>query len=118
MQPALTAALANARQAEMLDAARRRRLRVRRERPAGPNARWASVTVRLATANDRSELERLAALDGAQALPASPVLIGSVMARPVVALSLADGNLVADPFAPTCELVELLRLRARQLLRP
>ncbi len=118
MQPALTAALANARQAEMLDTARRRRFGLRREGPAGPSARWASVTVRLATSDDRRELERLAALDGAEAPPASPVLIGAVMQRPVVALSLADGNLVADPFTPTCELVELLRLRARQLLRP
>ena len=117
MQPALTAALASARQAEMLDAARSRRFGRRRERAAGPSPRWASVTVRLATCADRPELERLAALDGAQAPPAAPVLIGSVMQRPVAALSLADGNLVADPFTPTRELVELLRLRARQLLR-
>ena len=79
-----------------------------------PRTRWASLTVRLATSADRPALERLAALDGAEP-PAAPVLIGSMMAQPVAALSLADGNVVADPFAPTCELVELLRLRARQL---
>lgn len=120
MQPALTEALAASRQAEMLDvAARARRSRPlrRRERPAGPSIRWASLTVRLATSDDRPDLERLAALDGAEEAPAGPVLIGSLMARPVAALSLSDGHVVADPFTPTCELVELLRLRARQLLR-
>ena len=119
MQPGLTEALAASRQAEMLDAAARARRggRFRRhERPAGPNTRWASLTVRLATSADRPALERLAALDGAEEAPAGPVLIGSLMARPVAALSLSDGHVVADPFTPTCELVELLRLRARQLL--
>ena len=118
MQPALTAALAASRQAEMLEAAARNRrsgLLRRRERPAGPSTRWASLTVRLATSADRPALERLAALDGAEQAPAGPVLIGSVMARPVAALSLLNGCVVADPFTPTCELVELLRLRARQL---
>ena len=73
--------------------------------------------MRLATSADMPALERLAALDGAEEAPAAPVLIGSMMARPVAALSLSDGHVVADPFTPTCELVELLRLRARQLLR-
>jgi len=117
MQPGLTAALAASRQAEMLEQARaRRRLFGRgRDRAAGPSTRWASLTVRLATSADRPALERLAALDGAETPPSGPVLIGSMMARPVAALSLSDGHVVADPFAPTCELVELLRLRARQL---
>ncbi len=118
MQPGLNGMLAQARQAEMLEAARRSRtglLGRRRERPSGPGTRWASLTVRMATADDRAALERLAALDGADQPPAQPVLIGSMMSRPVAALSLSDGGVVADPFAPTCELVELLRLRARQL---
>ena len=120
MQPGLMEALAAAKQAEMLEEARARRdsrFARRRRRAQGPSTRWASLTVRLATNDDRQALERLAALDGAERPPAAPVLIGSVMARPAAALSLADGNVVADPFTPTCELVELLRLRARQLLR-
>lgn len=120
MQPGLTAILAATRQAEMIEVAARARrggrLR-RREDPAGPSTRWASLTVRLATSADRPALERLAALDGADEAPAGPVLIGSMMARPVAALSLSNGLVVADPFAPTCELIELLRLRARQILR-
>jgi hypothetical protein len=116
MQPGLTQLLASARQAEMLEVAQRSRGRFgRRREPSGPGTRWASLTVRLATSADRPALERLAALDGAERPPAQPVLIGTMMSRPVAALSLADGGVVADPFAPTCELVELLRLRARQL---
>jgi hypothetical protein len=120
MQPGLTAVLAGTRHAEMLEAATRARRGGRlgrRERPAGPSTRWASLTVRLATSADRAALERLAALDGAEEAPAGPVLIGSMMARPVAALSLSNGHVVADPFTPTCELVELLRLRARQIQR-
>jgi hypothetical protein len=117
MHPGLTEALAASRHAEMLDAAARSRRGLfgrRRERAQGPATRWASLTVRLATSADRAALERLAALDGAEP-PQSPVLIGSMMAQPVAALSLADGIVIADPFTPTCDLVELLRLRARQL---
>ncbi len=43
------------------------------------------------------------------------MLLGVVMQRPIAALSLRDGSVIADPFSPTAELVELLRLRARQL---
>ena len=121
MQPGLTAILAA--DAAGGDARRRDTRPARRAPappasvPAGPSTRWASLTVRLATSADRAALERLAALDGAEEAPAGPVLIGSMMARPVAALSLANGRVVADPFTPTCELVELLRLRARQILR-
>jgi hypothetical protein len=37
------------------------------------------------------------------------------MQRPIVALSLSDGRVIADPFLHTAELTELLRVRARQL---
>jgi hypothetical protein len=43
------------------------------------------------------------------------VLLGEVMHRTVAALSLSDGRVVADPFTPTAELIELMRLRARQI---
>jgi len=72
------------------------------------------LTLRLATSADRPALAHLAELEQASR-PPEPVLLGVVMQRPVAALSLSDGSVVADPFAPTAELVELLRLRARQL---
>jgi hypothetical protein len=117
MHPSLTQALSAARTQDLLgNAATWRRGRRPRREPAGPDVSWAPFTVRLATSADAPALERLAALDE-KTSPAAPVLIGSLMARPVAALSLADGGVVADPFTPTCELVELLRLRARQMRR-
>jgi hypothetical protein len=117
MHPSLTSALSEARTQELLaNAASWRRGRRSRREPNGPDVSWAALTVRLATTADAPALERLAALDE-KAQPEGPVLIGSLMARPVAALSLSDGGVVADPFTPTCELVELLRLRARQMRR-
>ncbi len=78
---------------------------------------WAPIVVRIATAGDRASLERLAALDSAER-PAGPTLIGTLMQQPVAALSLSDGTVIADPFVDTRDIVELLRLRARQLGAP
>ena len=72
------------------------------------------VTVRFAGAADAPALARLAELDSS-ALPGAPLLVGERDARPVAALSLSDGALVADPFVPTADVVALLQLRARQL---
>ncbi len=121
MNAQLNLALANARHAELLDAAlaarsARRVLGRRRRGPSAPSTLWQGMTVRLATTADRAALSRLADLEDATE-PAAPVLLGELMQRPVAALSLRDGRVVADPFAPTTELVELLRLRARQMRR-
>jgi hypothetical protein len=98
---------AEARQEELsAEAARRRRAR-------GPIL-WTGLTLRLATSADQPALERLAELDDATR-PAEPVLLGEIRRRPVAALSLADGRVIADPFTSTYELVELMRLRARQM---
>ena len=118
MHAQLMLALANARQQELLETAARermgsRRLR-RRRREAAPAIRWQGLTLRLATSADGSALERLADLEQT-ARPADPVLLGEVMQRPVAALSLRDGRVIADPFTPTAELIELMRLRARQI---
>ena len=87
------------------------------ERGAGPPPHTGEpVTVRLAAAADGPQLQRLAELDSA-CLPAAPLLIGERAGRPVAALSLAGGEVVADPFMPTADVVALLRLRARQLRR-
>jgi hypothetical protein len=117
MQPQLSLALAQARHQELVDRSNRQRLAAgwrRRKREAAPPILWEGLTLRLATSADRSALARLAELEQTTA-PAEPVLLGVMMQRPVAALSLRDGTVIADPFAPTAQLVELLRLRARQL---
>jgi hypothetical protein len=73
-----------------------------------------SLVIRPATASDRSELERLAALDS-HSVPAGPHLIAELDGRPVAALSRSDGSVVADPFSRTDPIVALLRRRAQQL---
>jgi hypothetical protein len=120
MNPQLSLGLARARHQELLDQAIRHRhrrgtgRRRRREDAGASTLSWAGLTLRLATGADRAALARLADLEQTSA-PAEPVLLGVVMARPIAALSLSDGRVIADPFAPTAELVELLRLRACQL---
>jgi hypothetical protein len=118
MHPQMNQALATARQQELLDVATRERRGAgrfrRRERESAPVIRWQGLTLRLATSADRSALARLADLEQT-ARPADPVLLGEVMQRPVAALSLRDGRVIADPFTPTSELIELMRLRARQI---
>lgn len=74
------------------------------------------LTVRLATPDDHLSLRRVAELDSAT-VPPPPLLIGEIDERPVAALSLSTGAAIADPFHPTAEIVQLLRMRARSLQR-
>jgi hypothetical protein len=70
------------------------------------------ITIRQATSADAFALRRLAALDDRRALHGDVVLAeqaGEVRA----ALSLDDGRSVANPFAPTAALVEMLRAHSR-----
>src|SRR4051812_50136786 len=71
-----------------------------------------SSTIALRTATDRDAgiLERLAALDSAPPLHA-PAVVALVDGRPVAAASLSDASVVADPFVPTADVVELLQAR-------
>jgi hypothetical protein len=108
MHPQLTRLLARERQQELYAAVRGRA----RDTPSRPL--FASIAVRLATANDREALERLAELDSTEP-PRGPTLVGELLQRPVAALSLSDGRVIADPFVATGDIVALLRLRARQL---
>ena len=108
MNSELNLSRVRARQRELDVQAAAQRRRTGQREPASP------VTLRLATAADAGALHSLADLDD-NARPAEPVLLGEIHQRPLVALSLADGRVVADPFACTHELVDLLRLRARQL---
>jgi hypothetical protein len=77
-------------------------------------ASMTSISLRLAGPADRDALDRLAALDSAAVLPGQVLLAESGGALQA-ALSLDDDRAVADPFAPTAELVALLRTRAALL---
>jgi hypothetical protein len=71
-----------------------------------------SLTIRLAREDDRGSLAILAQLDSGRT-PAHPVLLAEADGGVVAALSLLDGTAVADPFRPTADVVDLLRMRAR-----
>ena len=72
------------------------------------------VWVRLAVPGDAGALLRLAALDS-QPLPDGPKLVADLGGELVAAVPLSGGSVIADPFRPTADLVELMRLRAAQL---
>lgn len=73
-----------------------------------------TISIRVATPDDHSGLVRLAQLDSAD-VPPSPLLLAECDGILQAALSLHDGRCIADPFAPTAELISLLRLRAARL---
>jgi hypothetical protein len=72
------------------------------------------VTLREASAADVQRLRELAELDSAAA-PAGPVLVAEVDGRLRAALPLDGTTPISDPFHRGRELIELLRIRARQL---
>ncbi len=112
MNPHLMLLMAKARRQELLHAAAKRRSDVPVAEPL-----WGPIVIRVATANDRASLERLAALDSTDR-PTGTTLIVERLERPVAALSLSDGRVVADPFIATRDIVALLTLRAQQLGAP
>ena len=73
-----------------------------------------TVVIRLADADDADVLAALAELDSA-CTPSGPLLIAERAGSPVAALGLIGGEAIANPFLPTTDAVELLRLRATQL---
>jgi hypothetical protein len=73
------------------------------------------VTLRYAAAADATRLELLAALDWG-APPVGPTLVAEVDGRLRAALPLDGGAAIADPSHHGCELLDLLRLRALQLV--
>jgi hypothetical protein len=72
------------------------------------------ITVRRSVAGDRSELERLAALDSARP-PTGAALVAEADSRIIAALPLGSGRPLADPFEPTAAVVAVLELRAEQM---
>jgi hypothetical protein len=69
-----------------------------------------TIALRTATERDAAILAKLAALDSAPPLRA-PAVVALLDGRPVAAASLADASVVADPFMPTADVVELLQAR-------
>jgi hypothetical protein len=70
-----------------------------------------ALVIRPADPDDHAALTRLAALDSRRPL-AGPVLVAERDGHILAALAPADGRAIADPFAPTADLVALLRLHA------
>ena len=69
------------------------------------------ITIRPAQPSDADELVRLAELDS-QRPPTGDVLLGEVCGRLVAAIEAATDRTLADPFRPTADVIDLLRLRS------
>lgn len=78
------------------------------EHPAAP------LVIRIATPSDDAAIQALAELDSAQPFTGA-ALVAELDDRLVAAVSLANDREVANPFMPTGEILELLRIRAKQL---
>jgi len=72
----------------------------------------AEMTIRPARYADAPALARLAALDSRRPLAGGQVLVGQLGDRIVAAVSMHDGRAIADPFAPSAVVVEMLRRHA------
>jgi hypothetical protein len=75
---------------------------------------YTSVTVRLSRPGDRRAIRRLEQLEGRH-LPDEPALVAEAEGNILAVRSVHTREIVADPFRPTAELVELLDLRSIQL---
>jgi len=75
-----------------------------------------ALVIRPAYPDDASTLARLAALDSRRPLAGSAI-VAERGGRVLAALSLEDDRAIADPFAPTADLVVLLRLHAADTAR-
>ena len=71
-----------------------------------------TITIRPAYADDAESLVRLAVLDSAPAVPSGELLLAEIDGELRAALSLSDGSAIADPFHPTADMIELLRVHA------
>jgi hypothetical protein len=111
----VNAEIARQREAELSRRAARHVSRLPTPRSKAPARPQEALTIRLAAADDRRELDLLARLDGA-GVPHAPSLIAELGGRPVAAMSLFNCAVIADPREATSDVVELLRLRAAQLL--
>jgi hypothetical protein len=69
------------------------------------------ITIRYSRPEDRASITRLAELDGSP-LPSGESVLAIVGGELRAVLPLGGGTAIADPFYPTRELIELLRVRA------
>jgi hypothetical protein len=73
-----------------------------------------TVLIRAARGSDGKALARLAQLDSAR-LPTGELLVAESDGRLVAAVELESGAVIADPFRPTADVVDLLAVRADRL---
>jgi hypothetical protein len=73
-----------------------------------------AVLVRRARAGDAARIRVLALLDDRR-LSDGPYLVAEIAGESIAAMSLSNGQVVADPFRRTRDAVELLRMRAGQI---
>jgi hypothetical protein len=69
------------------------------------------LTIRLSRRGDERSLQRLAALDSKRP-PSGRVLLAEVDRELWAAVGVDDGRAVADPFRPSGDVLEMLRMRA------
>jgi hypothetical protein len=74
------------------------------------------LTLRVCGEGDEAAVLRLAERDCA-VVPPGRLLAAVTSGRVVAALSLDTGDVIADPFEPTADAVDLLRRRAAQIRR-
>jgi hypothetical protein len=106
------------RQAQMEARRSGERARHRRQTPRAPRTRAprTEISIALVEPDDiRSRLE-LAELDSGR-LPHGTLVVARAGGRIRAAIGVDSGSVIADPFALTAELEELLRLRATQIRR-
>ena len=72
------------------------------------------ILIRRSTDSDARVVREIAQRDSS-VVPAGALLVGEVEGQVRAVLSLDTGEVVADPFAPSAAVVDLLRVRARQL---
>ena len=75
-----------------------------------------TIVIRSARHDDVTALFRIAALDSAQPLLGDDVLVAELGGEVVAAYDASEQRSVADPFRPTAAVVDLLRMRAEQLV--
>ena len=110
MHPYVMHTIANARQLELLEEARKRGLAEAARRPA-PRP---EVTVRFARDTDAPVLDRLAALSE-RPVPEGIVLVASVRGEVIAAAAVEGGPAIHDPFRRTADAVSQICNRAKDL---
>jgi hypothetical protein len=114
ISPQLQMALARAKANSLRRVAVAANLTRRRAQSPPPVAAERNVTLRFGVPADQNRLARLATLDSSKP-PAPPILLAEADGHLLAALALSDRTVIANPFHPTADLVDLLSARAHQL---